>query len=90
MAAPGLARQGACCGRAGAFSASHVPEPNALLVLRIVGFLVLITIGSSLVMYLLTRNRRYVTFAWQVLKYGMVMAAIVLAFIVFERVVLVI
>ena len=61
-----------------------------MLVLRIVGFLVLITLGSSLVMYLLTRNRRYVTFAWQVLKYGMVMAIIVLAFVVFERFVLVI
>ncbi len=61
-----------------------------MLVLRIVGFLILITIGSSLVMFLLTRNRRYVTFAWQVLKYGMVMAIIVLTFILFERLVLVI
>jgi hypothetical protein len=61
-----------------------------MLVLRIVGFLLLITIGASLVMYLLTRNRRYVTFAWQVLKYGMVMAIIVLVFLLFERLVLVI
>ena len=61
-----------------------------MLVLRIVGFLVLITIGSSLLMFLVTRNRRYVTFAWQVLKYGMVMAIITLAFLLFERLVLVI
>ena len=61
-----------------------------MLVLRIVGFLVLITIGASLFMYLVTRNRRYVTFAWQVLKYGMVMAIITLAFLLFERLVLVI
>lgn len=61
-----------------------------MLVLRIVGFLVLITIGASLLMYLLTRNRRYVTFAWQVFKYGMVMAIITLAFLLFERLVLVI
>ena len=59
-----------------------------MLVLRIVGFLVLLTIGSSLVMYLLTRNRRYVTFAWQVVKYGVVMAIIVLTFVLFERLVL--
>ena len=59
-----------------------------MLVLRIVGFLVLITIGSSLVMYLLTRNRRYVTFAWQVVNYGVVMAIIVLTFVLFERLVL--
>ena len=61
-----------------------------MLVLRIVGFLLLVTIGSALVTYLLTRNRRYLTFAWQVLKYGMVMAAIVLAFMLLERVVQVI
>ncbi len=61
-----------------------------MFVLRVVGFLVLITIGASLVTYVLTRNRRYLTFAWQVLKYGMVMAIVVLTFILFERLVLVI
>ena len=61
-----------------------------MLVLRVVGFLLLITVGASLVMYVLTRNRRYVTLAWQVLKYGMVLAIIVLAFMLLERVVLVI
>ncbi|MDP2706212.1 MAG: hypothetical protein AAB298_07285 [Pseudomonadota bacterium] len=61
-----------------------------MFVLRGVGFLILLTIGASLVTYLLTRNRRYLTFAWQVLKYGMVMAIVVLTFILFERLVLVI
>ena len=56
-----------------------------MLVLRIVGFLLLITIGGSLITYLLTRNRRYLTFARQVLKYGLVMACIVLAFMLLER-----
>jgi len=61
-----------------------------VFLLRVVGFLLLITIGASLVTYLMTRNRRYLTFAWQVLKYGMVMAIIVLTFMLFERLVLVI
>jgi len=61
-----------------------------MLVLRIVGFLLLVTIGASLVVYLLTRNRRYVTFAWQVLKYGMVVAIVVLAFMLLERVILIV
>lgn len=61
-----------------------------MLVLRVVGFLLLITIGASLVTYLLTKNRRYLTLAWQVLKYGMVMAVIVLVFLLFERLVLVV
>ena len=71
-----------------------LPPPSLcsldVFVLRVVGFLILITIGASLVTYLLTRNRRYLTFSWQVLKYGMVMASIVLAFILFERLVMVI
>lgn len=61
-----------------------------MLVLRVVGFLLLITIGASLVTYLLTKNRRYLTLAWQVLKYGMVMAVVVLVFLLFERLVLVV
>ena len=61
-----------------------------MFVLRVIGFLLLITIGASLATYLLTRNRRYLGFAWQVLKYGMVMAIIVLTFLLFERLVLVI
>ena len=61
-----------------------------MFVLRVVGFLILITIRASLVTYVLTRNRRYLTFAWQALKYGMVMVIVVLTFILFERLVLVI
>jgi hypothetical protein len=61
-----------------------------MFVLRIVGFFVVATIGASLLTYLVTKNRRYMTFAWQVLKYGMIMAIVVLTFILFERLVLVI
>ena len=61
-----------------------------MFVLRIVGFFVLAIIGASLVTYLLTKNRRYVTLAWQVLKYGMLMAIIVMTCLLFERLVLVI
>ena len=61
-----------------------------MFVLRIIGFFVVATIGASLLTYLVTKNRRYVTFAWQVLKYGMIMAIIVLTFILFERLILVI
>ena len=61
-----------------------------MFVLRLVGFLVLITVGASLLTYLLTKNRRYVTLAWQILKYGMIMAIIVLACLLFERLILVV
>jgi hypothetical protein len=61
-----------------------------MFILRLVGFLLLITIGASLVTYLSTRNRRYLTFAWQVLKYGVVMAIIALAFLLFDRLVMIV
>jgi hypothetical protein len=61
-----------------------------VFILRLVGFLLLIAIGASIVTYLITRNRRYLTFSWQVLKYGMVLASIVLAFILLERLLLVV
>ena len=61
-----------------------------MVVLRFIGFLLLITIGAALVTYLFTRNRRYLAFAWQVLKYGIVLAIIVLAFVLAERLVLVV
>jgi hypothetical protein len=61
-----------------------------MIVLRLVGFLLLITIGASLVTYLLTRNRRYLTLAWQVLKYGLAMAVIVLLFLLLDRLLLVV
>ena len=61
-----------------------------MFVLRIVGFFVVATIGASVLTFLITKNRRYVTFAWQVLKYGIMMAIIVLTFILFERLILVI
>jgi putative Mn2+ efflux pump MntP len=61
-----------------------------VLVLRILGFLVLITIGCSLLMSVIRKDRRYLKFAWQVLKYALVLVAIVLMFLLLERVVLVI
>jgi len=61
-----------------------------MLVLRILGFILLITIGGSVVMFVLTKNRRYLTFTRQVIKYGIILTIAVLAFFVLERVVLVV
>ena len=61
-----------------------------MFVLRLVGLLLLITVGTSLALYLVTRNRRYITFTWQALKFTMVLAIIVLAFLLFERLAMVV
>jgi hypothetical protein len=60
-----------------------------VLVLRIVAFLAVIAIGVSLVAALVSGDRRWYRFAWQILKYGLIFALIVLVLLALERVVLV-
>jgi len=55
---------------------------------RLLGFLVLVVIGASLVTFLVTKDRRWLRFGWQVLKYSLILGLIVVAFLVLERLVL--
>ncbi len=52
--------------------------------------LVLIAIVGSLVLYLFTRNRRFLTFAWRVFQFAFVFLLVFMALYVLERLVLVI
>jgi hypothetical protein len=61
-----------------------------LIVLRLIGFLVLITIGASLAMFLFTRNRRYLQFAWRVFQLAVVFVMVFMVLFVVERLVLVV
>jgi hypothetical protein len=61
-----------------------------MFVLRLVGLLVLLTIVGSCAMYLFTRNRRYLTFAWRVFQFAFVFLLIFMALYVLERLVLVV
>jgi len=58
------------------------------LALRLIGFLVVVAIGASIVTYFITQNRAYLRFAWQVGKYSVILALVGLAFLAFERIVL--
>jgi hypothetical protein len=58
------------------------------VLLRIVGFIVLITIGAGIVTYLFTGDRRWLRFSWQVLKYALLIAGVALVFLAFERLIL--
>ncbi|MBK8019702.1 MAG: hypothetical protein IPK20_25445 [Betaproteobacteria bacterium] len=60
-----------------------------MLVIRIVGFLVLLAIGGSFLLFVLKRDRRYLRLAGQILRYAVILLAIVMAFYVLERVILV-
>ena len=61
-----------------------------MLVLRLVGLLVLIAVAGSLVLYLFTRNRRYLTFAWRVFQFGIIFLLVFVTLYALERIILVI
>lgn len=57
-----------------------------MIVVRVIGLLVLLTIGSSVAIALFTGDRRWLRFAWQVTKFALVLAGVFMAFFVLERV----
>lgn len=61
-----------------------------MLLLRVVLFLLLLVMGASVVTALITGDRRWFSFAGQVLRWGMVFVAVFLAFYLFERLVMVV
>jgi len=59
-----------------------------MVLVRLLLFLALATIVVSAIMYLFTRDRRYLRFIGQVIKYTILLLAGVLIFYAFERLVL--
>jgi integral membrane sensor domain MASE1 len=58
-----------------------------LILVRLLLFLSLAAIAVAAVMYLFSKDRRYVRFIWHVLKFTIVILAVVLIFFAFERLV---
>ena len=56
-----------------------------MLALRIAGILVVLTVFGSVVGYFLTRDRRYLRFAYQVFKYALIFALLVFGLLILER-----
>jgi hypothetical protein len=59
-----------------------------MLLLRIVGILLAITIGSCLVAWLFTRDRRYLVLAVRVAKAALLFALLVLVLMAAERLII--
>ena len=57
-----------------------------MLALRIAGILVVLIVFGSVVVYFLTRDRRYLRFGFQVFKYALVFALLVFGLLIAERV----
>ena len=56
-----------------------------LIVIRFLGFLTVATIGASMLAFLLTRNRRWLRFAFQVLRFSIVAGLVLVLLYVLER-----
>ena len=58
-----------------------------MILVRLLLFLALAAIAVAAVMYLFSKDRRYLRFIWQVIKFTIVILAVVLIFFAFERLV---
>lgn len=58
---------------------------HLLIVIRLLGFLSIATIGGSLIAFLLTRNRRWLRFAYQVLRLSLVVGIVLALLYALER-----
>ena len=58
-----------------------------MVLVRLLLFLALAAIGVAAILYLYKRDRRYLRFIGQVVKFTIVLLAIVLIFFAFERIV---
>ena len=60
-----------------------------MVLVRLLLFFALATIVIAATMYLFKKDRRYLRFIWQVIKYTIMLLAGVLVFYAFERLILV-
>ena len=58
-----------------------------MLVLRLIGILLVISVGACFVTYLVTRNARYLNLAGSITKYAAIFALLIIALLVLERVI---
>jgi hypothetical protein len=54
--------------------------------LRLLGTLVLLTVGGGVAVYLLTGNQVYLRFSWRVFRYAVMLALLIFALLILERV----
>jgi hypothetical protein len=58
-----------------------------VILVRLLLFLALAAIAVAAILYLYSRDRRYLRFIWQVIKFTILILAVVLIFFAFERLV---
>ncbi len=56
-----------------------------MVALRLVGLLFLIAIALCLALFVVSRNRRYLTFAWRIFQFGVIFLLTFMALYIVER-----
>ena len=56
-----------------------------MVIVRLLLFIALATIGAALLLYLVKRDRRYLRFVWQTVKFTIFVLAAILVMFVAER-----
>jgi cell division protein FtsW (lipid II flippase) len=56
-----------------------------VLLVRILGLLVAVALGVCVLMYVMTGERRYLRYAWQVFKYALFLFVLILLLLFGER-----
>ena len=57
-----------------------------MLILRVVGVLLVLGVGGSILLWVLTGNRRYRAWAWKIFRVGLVFLLVVMSLFALERV----
>lgn len=61
---------------------------GGMIVLRVLAILVLITLAVSLGVYLLSGDKRYLRFSWQIIKFSLVLALLFIIVVAVGRIIL--
>ncbi len=59
-----------------------------MIVVRLILILVLIAVGVALVMFVVTRNKGYLRFAWQLFKFALWLVLVFAALVMMGRIIL--
>lgn len=56
-----------------------------MVILRILAVLAVIAVGACVLIYLFTGDRRYLSLAWRILKYAVIVALVLFGLLIGER-----
>ena len=69
-------------------SRRHQRPRARVVIFRLIGILSLLSIGLALVLYLFTRKRRFLTIAWRIFKFSVILLLVFMGLFVLERLVM--